>query len=242
VVPVIGGETYWEGLRRIDVGGKLLTNYLKETVSFRHYNMMEETFLMNVVKEATCFVSQDFAADIEEVYINKRKSMYVAAYVLPDYRTSTIGHVLEQGESEKDHQVLRLTNERFTVPELLFKPDMLSIGQAGIAETVMQTLDGLSAEEQSLLLANVVLVGGTSKLPGYEERVYKELRSFAPQDTLVRVSTPTDPITHAWDGGSRLGRASDKLDELVVSRKEYQEHGSNICISRFGPPDDEPDD
>jgi hypothetical protein len=50
---------------RIDVGGKLLTNHLKELVSFRQWNMMEETHVMNEVKEKCCFVSTQFAADLE---------------------------------------------------------------------------------------------------------------------------------------------------------------------------------
>ena len=50
---------------RIDVGGKLLTNHLKETVSYRQWNMMEETHIMNEIKEACCFVSEDFAHDLE---------------------------------------------------------------------------------------------------------------------------------------------------------------------------------
>ena len=50
---------------RVDVGGKLLTNHLKELVSFRQWNMMEETHIMNDVKERCCFVSTQFAADLE---------------------------------------------------------------------------------------------------------------------------------------------------------------------------------
>jgi len=50
---------------RIDVGGKLLTNHLKELVSFRQWNMMEETHIMNDVKEKCCFVSTQFAEDLE---------------------------------------------------------------------------------------------------------------------------------------------------------------------------------
>lgn len=50
---------------RIDAGGKLLTNHLKELVSFRQWNMMEETHIMNDVKEKCCFVSTQFAADLE---------------------------------------------------------------------------------------------------------------------------------------------------------------------------------
>jgi actin-related protein 6 len=53
------------GKSRLDVGGKLLTNQLKELVSFRQWNMMDETFIMNHVKESCCFVSLDVARDLE---------------------------------------------------------------------------------------------------------------------------------------------------------------------------------
>ncbi len=43
----------------------MLTNHLKETVSYRQWNMMEETHIMNEVKEACCFVSEDFSKDLE---------------------------------------------------------------------------------------------------------------------------------------------------------------------------------
>jgi actin-related protein len=50
---------------RVDVGGKLMTNHLKELVSFRQWNMMEETYIVNDVKEKCCYVSTQFAADLE---------------------------------------------------------------------------------------------------------------------------------------------------------------------------------
>ena len=51
--------------KRLDVGGKLLTNQLKELVSFRQWNMMDETYIMNQVKESCCFVSSNYKQDIE---------------------------------------------------------------------------------------------------------------------------------------------------------------------------------
>jgi actin-related protein len=39
-------------IRRVNVGGKLLTNYLKELVSYRQWNMMDEFLLMNQVQQA----------------------------------------------------------------------------------------------------------------------------------------------------------------------------------------------
>ena len=50
---------------RIDVGGKLLTNHLKEMISYRQWNMMDQTYIMDDVKEKCCYVSADFKADME---------------------------------------------------------------------------------------------------------------------------------------------------------------------------------
>lgn len=49
----------------LDVGGKLLTNQLKELVSFRQWNMMDETYIMNHVKETCCYVSTQFGKDLD---------------------------------------------------------------------------------------------------------------------------------------------------------------------------------
>lgn len=52
-------------VKRIDLGGKALTNYLKELVSFRAVNVMEETFIIDDVKEKLCFVSLNVPRDLQ---------------------------------------------------------------------------------------------------------------------------------------------------------------------------------
>jgi actin-related protein 6 len=44
--------------------------------------------------------------------------------------------------------------------------------QGGIADAVIQAVEASPEELRSLLLANIVLVGGTSKLPGFQERLF----------------------------------------------------------------------
>ncbi len=51
---------------RINVGGKHLTNYLKEIISYRQLMVMDETYVINQVKEELCFVSNDFDLDIKK--------------------------------------------------------------------------------------------------------------------------------------------------------------------------------
>lgn len=50
---------------RIDVGGKLLTNHLKHLISFRQWNMSDETAVVNAVREACSYVSMDWKRDLE---------------------------------------------------------------------------------------------------------------------------------------------------------------------------------
>jgi actin-related protein 6 len=64
VAPVLHGHVVNYGVKRISVGGRLLTNHLKELISFRSFNMMDEVLLMNDVKERSCFCSLDYNADM----------------------------------------------------------------------------------------------------------------------------------------------------------------------------------
>lgn len=50
----------------MDIGGKALTNQLKEWVSFRQLDLRDETYVLNQCKEDACFVSQDFTKDMQE--------------------------------------------------------------------------------------------------------------------------------------------------------------------------------
>lgn len=145
-------------------------------VSIRHYNMMDETHVMNNVKEACSFVSTDFNADMENCK-NLKKSDIVVDYVLPDYNEGKPGyrrsHVPKVGKANPglDEQHMTLGNERFTIPELLFTPSDVGMKQAGVAEVVMQSLELVPEQYRELLLANIVLVGGNVNIPGFCERL-----------------------------------------------------------------------
>ena len=45
------GRVLLEGVKRVNVGGKLLTNLLKENLSFRQVNVQDCTHLVNQIKE-----------------------------------------------------------------------------------------------------------------------------------------------------------------------------------------------
>ena len=162
VTPILHGRPIQQAIRRLEIGGKFLTNYLKELVSIRHYNMLDETHLINEVKESVCFVSQGFKRDLERTWkgasakqkvIREGEQEIVIDYVLPDYNSHKKGYVRDHdsslgakvkkigamsGAGEVTEDFMTLGNERFIVPEVLFNPMDVGMRQPGIAETAMQ--------------------------------------------------------------------------------------------------------
>lgn len=247
VLPTILGEVYWPAAQQISVGGRLLTNYLREIVSFQQFNMMEETFLINSIKERTCFVATDFEAELAKC---KRYKMapsraerdanpYLINYALPE-SPGDIGHIIKKAEDANTTsgsgaaQTLRLSNERFSVPELLFSPHHVGLDQAGLAETVANCLNRVPVELQSLFAANIVLVGGSAKFPGLAAHLERELIPLLPDTYHLRVRTPAqNPELYAWQGGRRLARQDGMLEKVHVTREEYMEYGEKICAMKF---------
>jgi actin-related protein 6 len=191
VTPVYKGQALQRGVRRLDIGGKHLTNYLKEIVSMRQYNMVDETYIMNEVKEAVCFVSNDFTGDMERTWKANRKRQteegVVVDFVLPDPNAGKKGFMrphdpLLHAKKQKgalsglsaevlSEDVLVLGNERFTVPELLFTPGDIGMNQAGVPDMILESLSVLPAGLHAAFLANVLVVGGNAAIPGFMERL-----------------------------------------------------------------------
>ena len=90
IVPFFNGLPLKHASTRIDVGGKLLTNLLAENLSYKEMNLRGETHLVNHIKELTCYVSADFAADM------KLAQSKLKEYVLPDYKTVRRGFVRDE--------------------------------------------------------------------------------------------------------------------------------------------------
>jgi actin-related protein 6 len=124
-------------------------------------------------------------------------------------------------------------NERFTVPELLFAPSDIGMQQDGIPGVILQSLDALPKGLWQPLLASILVVGGTSKMPGLVERLERELRARVDDSYTVRVARAEDPTKNIWLGGARLAQNADLLRSLSVTRAEYFEHGELWTRRKF---------
>ncbi|KAH9980073.1 actin family [Lactifluus volemus] len=234
IVPIMGGVVLWSAVKRIDVGGKLLTNHLKELVSFRQWNMMEETYIMNDVKEKCCYVSTQFVADLEACRIDKSRNSIVQEYVLPDFSRNRHGYIRQRDNLPiEGEQILYMGNERFSIPEVMFCPEHIGLHQAGLGEAIVQSINLLPEDLQGMFWANIGLIGGSTNFPGFASRLMAELRPCAPMDCEIKIYESENAITEAYHSAMALAKTS-ALTNLSVTRAEYLEGGSNYCRKKFG--------
>ncbi|ESQ29853.1 hypothetical protein EUTSA_v10011531mg [Eutrema salsugineum] len=241
-VPVLHNFTLNYAIRRIDLGGKALTNYLKELVSYRSVNVMDQTFLMDDAKEKLCFVSLDLHRDLRLARDRRHGNPIKSTYVLPDGVTHTKGYVKQPPphHSDEEHQKkpdfnkneIDLTNERFLVPETLFQPADLGMNQAGLAECIVRAVSSCHSYLQPVLYQSIILTGGSTLFPQLKERLHGELRPLVPDHFDLKITTQEDPILGVWRGGSLLASSPD-FESMCVTKAEYEELGSARCRRRF---------
>nr|CAD2185636.1 unnamed protein product [Meloidogyne enterolobii] len=235
IVPYIQGKIAKNGVLRIDVGGKALTNQLKDWISYRQLNVTDETYVINCCKEDVCFVSTDFQEDMKN-WRAKRLD-----YLLPDFVTLMRGEIFNPKSSilSQKHlntQKLSLGVERFALTELLFNPSDVEIGQMGIVEAINNCLSKFPKEIQLLMAANIVLIGGNSLFAGYLERILTDLRCSVDETFPLEVLLAPNPIAHAWNCANNIfsNKSGESFDtwnfaSKTVTRSEYEENGLNIC-------------
>ncbi|XP_055011374.1 actin-related protein 6 isoform X2 [Boleophthalmus pectinirostris] len=238
IVPYCRSRKMKEGIRRINVGGKLLTNHLKEIISYRQLHVMDETHVINQVKEDVCYVSQQFYKDMEIAQQKGEENTVMRDYVLPDFSSIKKGfckpreEMVFSGKYKTGEQILRLVNERFAVPEMLFHPSDIGIQEMGIPEAIVHSIQAMPEEMQPHFYQNIVLTGGNTLFPGFRERLEAELRSLAPAHLPVSILMPENPITYPWEGGKLLAQNPD-YEEMVVTRDDFEENGHCVCEEKF---------
>ncbi|CAG8505580.1 11341_t:CDS:2 [Acaulospora colombiana] len=141
----------------------------------RYWDMMDQTYVMNEVKESCCYVSQDFLTDLETCR-NTRDNPILQEYILPDFSRNSKGFIREKKGGgmydQSDEQVLYMNNERFAVPEILFNPSDIGMNQAGIPEVIVESINATH--------------------PGISFYSEKDLRVLAPSEFEVKVGMPEE--------------------------------------------------
>ncbi|OAQ63148.1 chromatin remodeling complex subunit [Pochonia chlamydosporia 170] len=121
---------------------------------------------------------------------------------------------------------IHLNVERIRVPEIVFRPSIAGVDQAGIIEIagdmLNQRLSGMP--DRDALLKDIFLTGGNTLFQNFDERVREGLRALLPADSELKVRRAQDALLDAWKGAAGWA-GTPAWKAATISREEYQEKG-----------------
>lgn len=210
-IPIYDGYAISEGVQRLDVGGRDITNFLARTLSKKGHYFASTTSGRDVVrhiKEVSTHVSLDPDAEPSDP----------KSYELPD------------------GQIIGLDKERYLCPEALFKPSLIGMDSPGIHQFIYDSIMKCDVDSRADFFCNIIITGGNTMFPNIEERLRREIKSLAsvsrPNLRFIRIVAVPERKYSAWIGGSIVASLST-YQNYWITKPEYEEFGPSIVHRKF---------
>lgn len=209
-VPVYEGYALPHSIQQLQWGGQDANNYLVNLLEKRGY-----LFTTPAELDSVCRIKEVLG----EVAINYRASC-------ARFKEKN-GHKFEKKFTLPDSSVISVGDERFSVAEAFFQPDLMGQKDVGIHKTIVNSIKRCDLGVSRLFFKNIILSGGSTLFPGIEQRLLGELQKVVPADMAVNVVASAERRYGAWLGGSMLSSFST-FSSMLMTKSEFDEHGSGI--------------
>lgn len=160
-VPVYEGFAITQAIRRSEVAGRDVTEYLQLLLRKAGLPMVTsaEKEIVRDMKERTCYLALDPARE-ERDYLSIGAGKG-EVYHLPD------GQKFDVCAAGKYSTLTsQLGAERFRAPEILFNPEIIGSEYPGLDQQVISSLGLVDMDLRKPLYANIVLSGGSTLTKG----------------------------------------------------------------------------
>ncbi len=225
LVPVYEGFVPPHLIRRLDVAGRHITQYLIKLLLMRGYAFERTADFETVrqIKEKHCYVAYDIN---EERKLALETTCLMETFTLPDGR------------------VIKLGRERFEAPEALFTPSLIDCEKPGMADMLFEMIQAADIDTRTSYYKQIVLSGGSSMYPGLPSRLEKNLRERYLKEVLdgnqdrmkkvtIRIEDPPRRKHMVFLGGSVLADIMKDNQKFWMTKREYDEQGLRI-IDKIG--------
>jgi len=224
IVPVYEGFALPQSIRRLDVAGRHLTEYMIKLLLLRGYtfNRTADFEVVREIKEKVCYVGYDLAL---EKKLALETTTVVQSFTLPDGR------------------VLKVGPERFEAPEALFNPRVIDVESKGLAELVFDCIQSSDMNVRPELYKHIVLSGGSTMYPGLPSRLEKEIKHLHMTHVCkgdreqsaklkLRIEDPPRRKHMVFLGGSVLADIMKDKEAFWMTKAEYEEKGITEVLKK----------
>jgi len=226
IVPVYEGFALPHLTRRLDIAGRDVTRYLIKLLLLRGYafNRTADFETVRQIKEKLCYVGYDMGL---EKRLGFETTVLVETFQLPDGR------------------IIRVGNERFEAPEVLFQPHLIEVEGGGMADQLFDCINKADVDTRPEFYNHIVLSGGSTMYPGLPSRLEKEIKNLYLEKVLkgkkenlakfkVRIEDPPRRKHMVFLGGAVLAEIMKDKDNFWMNKSEWQEQGEAVLKKCFG--------
>jgi actin-related protein len=137
-------------------------------------------------------------------------------------------------DEDEEEQVLRVSVERFTIPEVLFRPfdAGLTPDLVGLSHAIVQSIQACPKPYQPALYQSIHVTGGLSQLPNLKTRLEREIRTLIPNEYILDIQMSESPIQQAWLGAREWTKQSPHT-QWSISREEWEAASKRKAYSRL---------
>ena len=146
---------------------------------------------MRAIKERECYLKPDVSSIMENNEIS---------YQLPDGTQ------------------IKLGNELYTAPEILFDPTLAGFEFPGVHELLYKSIMKTDSCLKSAFFSEIYLAGGSTMIKGFNERFINEMDKLKPDGMKMKIYAPPDRQNLCWLGGAILSDSAT-FKSLMTTRK-----------------------
>ena len=224
--PIFEGYSLPKANRRVDLGGRNITDFLVRLLQRRGYSLSRtnDFEVVRAIKEKFCYAAVDFGLEKRLAY---ETTTLEKAMLLPDGSSLTIGP------------------ERFEATEALFKPHLLDMESDGLSGQLWASIQACDIDLRAKLYEHVLLCGGGTMFPGLPTRVEQDMRALFLEHALkgdksrmhrfkLKIEDPPRRKHMAYLGAAVMAQLSEDVTENWITKAEWDESGPSIIAQRFG--------
>ena len=164
-IPVSDGNILKNSIERMDIAGRNITEYLCRLLQKKGYafNSSADFDFVRELKEKYCFISSDIDSDRK---LERETTFYNSFHLLPDETR------------------IRISDEKFEAPEILFNPSLIGKEYDGIPIMLMRSINNSPMDCRTGLYKSIVLSGANTLFPGFASRVENEIKKLYKETAL----------------------------------------------------------